>query len=196
MKKQFLLFALVLGLSVAAPSTSSAGILIKSSKLRSSVRTSLPRIRLGSSVKKSTATASRLNPIRSGKTYGTPDSLKFIAKAQKKYEKKLAKWQKKKLKAERKLAKKRAKKKKKEAKLRKKRMQEFAKKQEKLRKQQAKQQANLKDQRGQRADKEKSGASNGGSDDSFGKNRSSGSGKPRSFWSKFWTALVGRSSSS
>lgn len=192
MKKQFLWLAILIGLTLGVPSSSSAGILIKSSKLRSSVRTSVPRIRLGTSIKKSTAAASRLNPIRSGKTYGTPDSLKFISKAQKKYQKKLAKWHKKKLKAEKKLAKKIAKRKKKEAKLRKKRRAELKKQQEKLRKKREKEQAKVKDQRNQRAENEGGATSNNGSSESFGKNRASSSAKPRSFWSKFWTALVGR----
>jgi len=191
MRKLTLFAALFFIFAFVSPTTSSAGILIKSSKLRSSVSVRLPRIRVGRAMK-STAISARLNPIGGGQTYGTPDSLKFLSKSQKKYHKRLAKWEKKKIKAEKKLAKKKAKKKKRDAKLRKKRLKEFAKKQEKLRKQKARQQANLKDQRGERAQVEKGGRPSTAKNGVFGK-RHSGSKKPRSFWSKFWTALVGRS---
>jgi outer membrane biosynthesis protein TonB len=196
MNRLLFVFGILMTVGIVQVDDARAGILLKTSRLRSSVNTSLPSVRVGN-VKKSTAAASRLNPIKGSRSFGTPDSLAFLEKQQVKYQKKYAKWEKKRVKAEKKLAKKKEKKRKLEEKARQKKLKELAKQREKLKKEQAKAAAKIASQREQRAASEGGIASetgpDGKSDGKFGKREGDSNKKPPSFWSRFWVALVGRS---
>lgn len=104
MRKIFV-FVVCLFISPCFPGKADAGVLLRSQRVRSSVRFTSPRVSLPRG-RKSTVNARRLNPIRGGSLGGIESGLR-MAKARSKYQKKLHRWEQKRARARQKLLRKR-----------------------------------------------------------------------------------------
>lgn len=181
--RRLILFFFFVSTVIAPFAEAHAGILIRSSRVRSQTNYRPQRARLHR-VRKSTAAPARINPIAGrSESYGTLDSMEGIEKSQVKYYKKLHRWDKKRIRAEQKHAKKIAKQKRLEERKREKERRKLARKQQK-------------EERAKKK-RERNGESEATQPEitktSKGETAPAPAPRKESFWSRFWRSLFGRS---